>query len=224
MSINRRALGEHGRVRGDEIEASRTRIAEAADEARRRLERDLHDGAQQRFLNVALRLEVVRGLVTGPREARAEIETASAELREAIEELRQLAHGIHPPMLAEIGLRAALSGLARRSDVPFDLRVDAELRLPRSIQAAAYFITAEALANVTKHARARRVTITAERDGEWVCLVVTDDGIGGARLGKGFGLQGMADRAQAAGGYLELESPPGGPTSVAVRLPVAPLP
>ena len=210
------------RVRAAEIEASRTRIAEAADEARRRIERDLHDGAQQRFLIVAMRLEAVRGLVTAPTEAGAAIEAALTELRQAMEELRQLAHGIHPPLLARRGgLRAVLRGLARRSNVAVDVQLDADLHLSPPVQAAAYFIAAEALANVSKHARAKQVTIRAELDGNWVRLDVTDDGIGGATLGKGFGLQGMVDRAEAAGGHLELKSPSGGPTAVAVRLPVA---
>lgn len=114
-----------------------------------------------------------------------------------------------------------MRGLARRSDVAVDVQLDADLHLSPPVQAAAYFIAAEALANASKHARANQVTIRAELDGNWVRLDVTDDGIGGARLGNGFGLQGMVDRAEAAGGHLELKSPSGGPTAVAVRLPVA---
>ena len=218
-----RALRERDleRVRAEEIEASRARIADAADEARRRIERDLHDGAQQRFITVAMRLEAVRRLVTKPTEASGAIEATLTDLREAIDELRQLAHGIHPPLLAQQGLLVILRGLARRSDVAVDLQVDPDLRLPPRVQAAAYFITAEALSNASKHAQANQIGIRAERDGNWMRLVVIDDGIGGARVGKGFGLQSMVDRAEAAGGNLELTSPPGGPTTLTVRLPLA---
>lgn len=209
------------RVRAAEIEASRTRIADAAVEAQRRIERDLHDGAQQRFITVAMRLEGVRDLVTEPTEATAALEAVLTDLRRAIDELRQLAHGIHPPQLAQGELRVVLRGLARRSDVPVDMQVDPNLRLPSRVQAAAYFIISEALTNVSKHARANRVTIRSELERDWVRLVVTDDGVGGATLGKGFGLQGMVDRAEAAGGHLELTSPSGGPTAVTVRLPFA---
>jgi PAS domain S-box-containing protein len=207
------------RLRLGEVEASRARIARAADEARRTIERDLHDGAQQQFVAVAMRLESARRLVE-PADAARLVEGARADLRDAIEELRRLAHGIHPAELSERGLVAALRTLARRLAMPVDLKVDDIGRLPPAIEAAAYFIAAEATANAVKHAHADHVEIALVRTRDAIRMTVTDDGVGGAIFGDGTGLQGLRDRTDAGGGHLTLVSPTGGPTVLMAELPL----
>jgi PAS domain S-box-containing protein len=209
------------RLRVRELEASRARIARAADDARRTIERDLHDGAQQQFVAVALRLETARRLLAAaPDDAARLLGAAHADLREAIAELRRLAHGIHPAELPEKGLVPALRALARRAAVPVEVRAADAGRLQPAVEAAAYYIAAEATANAVKHARARQVQITLARTPQALRLTVTDDGVGGAAVSAGTGLQGLADRADAVGGRLTLASPPGGPTVLTADLPV----
>jgi len=201
------------------IEASRARIVAAADEARRRLERDLHDGAQQRFVIAGLMLERAAARATGT-PAGPLVAEALDQVRQGLAELRELAHGIHPAVLSERGLAAALAGLIARSPLPVELRVSPERAAP-SVEAAIYFTVAEALTNVTKHAHATWASVTVDAtDGALVAEIV-DDGIGGARPTAGSGLCGLADRMEAVGGTLMVESPPGGGTRVRAHAPRA---
>jgi signal transduction histidine kinase len=200
-----------------ELGASRRRIVAAADEARRRIERDLHDGIQQRLVALSFR---ARALLELPADT-PEIAAALCQgLSDASDELREIAHGIHPAILTESGLRPALTALARRSSVPTDLEVRIEERLPPAVEAAAYYIASEALTNVAKHAQARRARVSVRRDGGVLRCEVSDDGRGGADPAAGTGIVGLRDRAEAAGGTLSLASPPGGGTSVTAALPL----
>jgi len=221
LALENERLHAELRARLEDLAESRARIVETADAERRRLERDLHDGAQQQFVAVAVRLESARRLVeASPAEAERTLDVARDELREAIDELRRLARGIHPWTLSRRGLGAALRLLGRHSVVPLDVDVDAELRLPPSIEAAAYFIAVEAVANATKHSRASHISITVHMGDDGLRLFVTDDGVGGAERVERGGIQGIRDRAEAVGGTFSLSSPAGGPTVVEVRLPV----
>jgi PAS domain S-box-containing protein len=208
------------RIRLGEVEESRARIARAAYAARRTIQRDLHDGAQQQFVSVALQLENARGLIEeqSPHASRL-VSTALADLQDAIEELRRLAQGIHPNELSERGLEAALRTLARRSAASVNVRVDRFGRLAPEIESAAYFIAAEATANAVKHASAHQIDIEVTSARDELRITVTDDGAGGASLRKGTGLQGLRDRAEAIGGELAVNSPIGGPTVLAAELP-----
>ena len=220
LALENERLHADLRARLEDLAESRARIVETGDAERRRLERDLHDGAQQRFVAVAVRLESARRLVAGsPAEAEHALDVARTELREAIDELRGLARGIHPWTLSRRGLGAALRALARRSAIPLDVDVDSIPRLPPSVEAAAYFIAAEAVANATKHSQATHISINAHLEENVLRLFVADDGIGGANDKLGTGIQGIRDRAEATGGRLMLSSPAGGPTVIEVRLP-----
>jgi signal transduction histidine kinase len=201
------------------LNASRARIVEAADEARRRIERDLHDGAQQRLVGIALSLRLAAGRAE-PATA-TEIKRCVDELMTALAELRDLARGLHPAVLTEHGLLSALGMLATRSTVPVDLDSDLEGRLPPAHETALYFVAAEALTNVAKHACATTATVTLRRDSQWAEIAVTDDGAGGVHLEHGSGLRGLADRVEALGGRLTVASPPGKGTTVRARLPIA---
>jgi signal transduction histidine kinase len=219
LALENERLHAELRARLEDLAESRARIVETGDAERRRLERDLHDGAQQRFVAVAVRLESARRLVAASPGAEHALDVARTELREAIDELRGLAHGIHPWTLSRRGLGAALRALARRSAIPLDLDVDSMQRVPSSVEAAAYFIAAEAVANATKHSQATHISISAHVEEDVLRLFVADDGIGGADDKRGTGIQGIRDRAEAAGGRLLLSSPAGGPTVIEVRLP-----
>ena len=209
------------RLRLRELEASRARIAQAADDARRAIERDLHDGAQQQFVAVAMRLESARRLLAAaPDDAARLLQAAHADLREAIAELQRLAHGIHPAELPERGLIPALRTLARRAAAPVDVKAPDVGRLPPAIETTAYYIAAEATANAVKHARAHQVEITLARTPQALRLTITDDGVGGAAVSAGTGLQGLHDRADAIGGHITLVSPAGGPTVLTADLPI----
>jgi signal transduction histidine kinase len=205
-----------------EARASRVRLVEAADEARRRLERDLHDGAQQRLLAIGLALQAVRQISPpASPEAGAILADAEAELRNAIGELRELARGIHPAILTERGLGPALEQLAHRLPVPVQLRVDLASRLPAEVETTAYFVAGEALTNVMKHARATQVTLTVGHDAGTLTVGVVDDGVGGASATAGSGLTGLADRIAALNGELVIVSPPAGGTRLTASLPAA---
>jgi PAS domain S-box-containing protein len=208
-------------IRLGEVEESRARIARAAYTARRTIQRDLHDGAQQQFVSVALQLENARGLIEeqSPPVSRL-VAAAQADLQDAIEELRRLAQGIHPPELSERGLEAALRTLAKRSAAPVNVTVERFGRLAPEIESAAYFITAEATANAVKHASANQIDIEVTSARDELRVSVTDDGVGGAALGEGTGLQGLRDRAEAIGGALTVDSPIGGPTVLTADLPL----
>ncbi|MDL4814412.1 sensor histidine kinase [Actinomadura opuntiae] len=208
------------RERTAHLRASRARGVDAAEFERRRIERDLHDGAQQRLLAVAMDIGRARAkLDADPEGARALIEQAHAGTREAITELRDLARGIYPAILTDRGLDPALSGLAGRAPVPVEVDVDLPERPPAAVESIAYFIVAEALANVAKYARATRATVRVAREDRWVVVEVTDNGVGGAEARPGGGLSGLADRAATIDGMLIVDSPPGGPTIVRADLP-----
>ncbi|HEY7255157.1 MAG TPA: PAS domain S-box protein [Solirubrobacterales bacterium] len=203
-----------------ELRESRTRLVEAADEARRRIERDLHDGAQQQLISVAMTLEAAsRQIEESPSEARALLDEAAAELRQATVELRELARGIHPAVLTEGGLDPALRGLASRSKVATTIAAVPERRFPMPVEAAAYFVVAEGLTNVARHAdgASSAEVEVAEADGSLV-VEVSDDGTGGATL-DGSGLRGLSDRVAALGGELEVTSPAGGGTRLRAVIP-----
>ena len=218
------ALREHEIVEAQlaEVRVSRARILEAADRARREIERNLHDGAQQRFVSIALPLRL--WLATHrdlPEDARAELGAVLAELQTGLAELRDLAHGLHPAVLSDRGLEHALSGLANRAAVPVDLRVALPAaRLPISVEAAAYFTVCEALTNVAKYAHASRAWVDVQRLGGHLDVEVGDDGVGGADFDSGSGLQGLRDRVAAVSGTLEMASRPGAGTVLRVRLPI----
>jgi signal transduction histidine kinase len=201
------------------LDESRARIVQAADDARRKIERDLHDGAQQRLVALALLLGVVAR--TADPDTASKVKECATELQTALGELRELARGIHPVVLTERGLEAALRELASRSPVP--VSVDAELdgRLPPAHEAALYFVAAEALTNVAKYARARAARVTLRRDDGSAEIAIADDGIGGAAADAGSGLRGLADRLDALGGRISVESTPGAGTTVRAAVPVA---
>ena len=194
--------------REEELRASRARIVVAADEARRRLERDLHDGAQNSLLALGLELKVIQAeLERDPQTAATRLAEAREELQRATAELRELARGIHPAVLAELGLVPALRTLVRRSPVPVELRYDDEQRLPQPVEATAYFLAAEALTNVVRYANATCAEIAVELSDGTLAVTIRDDGAGGAVAGGG--LRGMEDRLAAVGGRLEVHSPAG---------------
>ncbi|WP_245667042.1 sensor histidine kinase [Actinomadura latina] len=208
------------RRRTEHLRASRARGVDAAEFERRRIERDLHDGAQQRLLAVAMDIGRARAkLDADPEGARALIEQAHAGTKEAISELRDLARGIYPAILTDRGLDPALSGLAGRAPVPVEVDVDLPERPPAAVESIAYFIVAESLANVAKYARATEVSVRVAREDRWVVVEVIDNGVGGAAARPGGGLSGLADRAATIDGMLIVDSPPGGPTIVRADLP-----
>jgi PAS domain S-box-containing protein len=209
------------RIRLGEVEKSRARIARAEDAARRTIQRDLHDGAQQQFVSVALQLENARSLIKeqSPQASRL-VAAAQADLQDAIEELRRLAQGIHPAELSRRGLAAALRTLAKRSAASINVTVERFGRLAPEIESAAYFITAEATANAVKHASASQIDIAVTRARDELRVTVTDDGAGGASFRAGTGLQGLRDRAEAIGGNVTVDSPTGGPTVLTADLPL----
>ncbi|MEV0582207.1 sensor domain-containing protein [Nonomuraea sp. NPDC050310] len=204
----------------ERLRASRARGVDAAEAERRRIERDLHDGAQQRLLAVAVDLGRARAkLDTDPDAARELIVQAHDGTKAAIAELRNLARGIHPAILTERGLDAALSALAARAPVPVDVGVELRARPPAAVESIAYFTVAEALANLAKHAAATEASVRVHGDGSAVFVEVWDNGLGGATVHPGGGLAGLADRAATIDGLLVLHSPVGGPTLVRAELP-----
>jgi signal transduction histidine kinase len=204
-----------------ELAASRARIVTAADSERRRIERDLHDGVQQRLVALVLDLRAIEAELPPDRaDAREQLGRTADGLASALVELRELSRGIHPAILSEGGLAPALKGLARRSSVPAELDADVSTRLPGPVEVAAYYLVSEALTNTAKHAKASIVQIGAHlRDGR-LRLSVRDDGVGGADRGSGSGLAGLTDRVEALGGTLTITSPPGGGTTLIAELPL----
>jgi PAS domain S-box-containing protein len=217
------ALREHVIVEAQlaEVRASRARILEAADRARREIERNLHDGAQQRFVSVALQLQLCLAAHRELAEdARMELNGVLADLRTGLAELRDLAQGLHPAVLSDRGLEHALASLCSRASVPVALRVTLPpQRLAISVEAAAYFTVCEALTNVAKYARARRAWVNVELRDADLDVEVGDDGVGGADMSSGTGLQGLRDRIAAVNGTLDIDSRPGTGTVLRARLP-----
>jgi signal transduction histidine kinase len=202
------------------LAASRARIVEAGDAERRRLERNLHDGAQQRLVTLAIQLRLIESaLERDPAAARRQIEQASGELREALDELRELARGIHPAVLTERGLEPAVTALAGRSPVPVEVVAVPEERLPPAVEAAAYYIIAEAITNVAKYAGASHAAVRVGQVGDHTLVEVSDDGVGGADPAAGSGLRGIADRVEALNGRLRVSSPHGGGTTITAEIP-----
>jgi PAS domain S-box-containing protein len=208
-------------ARLEELAASRARIVTAGDVERRRLERNLHDGAQQRLVTLSLSLRLALEKLDGDRGAARELLVgATDELNVALEELRELARGLHPAVLTEHGLRVAVESLASRVQVPVEIVETPAERLAEPIEAAAYYLIAEALTNVTKHAQADTVRVRVARTADGIVVVVSDDGVGGADAASGSGLRGLADRVEALGGRLELTSIIGHGTTLRAELPV----
>ncbi len=203
----------------EDLQNSRQRLVTSQDNERRRLERNLHDGAQQSLVSVALQLQLASAQ-TDPEAHAAGLAAASQQLRTAISELRELAHGIHPAILTERGLAPAIGSLATRCPIPVEVDGALTRRLPATIEATLYFVVAEALTNVVKYAHAKRVTLTLRDNGNAVEITVADDGVGGADLKKGTGITGLTDRLAVLHGELSLDSPPGAGTRLICRVPV----
>jgi signal transduction histidine kinase len=202
------------------LTASRARVVAAADAARRRIERDLHDGAQQRLVSLGLQLRMAQAAPPGSGQLVQWLGGVAAEVAEVREELREIARGLHPAILAEGGLRPAVKALARRSAVPVELDVKVEGRLSEPVELAAYYVVAEALTNTAKHAHASVAEVQVAISRGVLHVRVRDDGRGGAEFGLGSGLVGIKDRAEALGGRISLRSPPGAGTAVDIALPL----
>jgi signal transduction histidine kinase len=201
--------------------ASRARIVNAGDEARRRIERDLHDGTQQRLVSIGLELKAIQARPPGELpELRAELQVVADALEAVLDEVRDISRGLHPATLSHAGLASALKGLARRAAVPVELDVAVEGELPQSTQIAAYYVVSEALTNIAKHAHASVATVDITTSGGQLCVSVRDDGVGGAVPSPGSGLVGLEDRVEALGGRFGLESPPGAGTTIVIELPL----
>ena len=205
-----------------DLAASRARVVAASDETRRRIERDLHDGAQQRLVSLALELRTVAAAMPDDDELRVRVEHTANGLTGVLDDLREIAQGIHPAILARGGLGPALRTLARRSAVPVELDMRVDRRLPEWVEVAAYYVLSEALTNAAKHANASVVHAEVEVDESVLELAIRDDGAGGADPSRGSGLIGLGDRVQALGGSLELASPVGLGTSLLIRIPLKP--
>jgi signal transduction histidine kinase len=205
----------------EELRASRSRLVQAGDAERRRLERNLHDGAQQRLvsLSLALRLALAK-LHDQPHEAETLLRNAAEELSLALGELRELARGIHPAILTDRGLAAALEAVAARAPVPVELEALPDDRLPGPVEAAAFYVVAESLTNVAKYAHASAAKVRVDATNGVAVVEVSDDGVGGADPGRGSGLRGLADRVEALDGRLEVESSPGHGTQVRAVIPL----
>ncbi|HZM78085.1 MAG TPA: sensor histidine kinase, partial [Candidatus Limnocylindrales bacterium] len=209
------------------LSQSRAEVVGAADAERRRIERDLHDGAQQRLVSLAMNLGLARAELfhvdtVDAGAVRRVIEHAHDEAKQALAELRELVRGLHPAVLHERGLDAALSGIAARSPVPAQLTVELPVRPSPTVEAVAYFVVTEALSNVAKHARAGSVRISVRGSEASLRIEIRDDGVGGANPSSGTGLRGLAQRVSSVDGTWHVSSPPGGPTVITVELPVEP--
>jgi signal transduction histidine kinase len=222
--VARGLLGKPERVeleeRVSDLESRRTAAVDSAEAERRRIERDLHDGAQQRLIAVAMDLGRARTqLDQDPNRAADLVAGAHDEVKAAIKELRDLVRGFHPVILEDRGLDAALSAVVARSPVPVSLKVSVQPRPDPAVESAAYFIVSEALTNVARHARASRASVEIARRGDRLTIVVADDGVGGADPDNGTGLAGLRDRVSALGGWMQVVSPLGGPTTLLVEVP-----
>ena len=206
----------------EQLAASRVRIVEASDAERRRIERNLHDGAQQRLVSLALSLRMAEAKVGDDAEVRRLLSQASEELASTLAELREIARGIHPAVLTDRGLAPAMEALAARAPIPVDVVVEPLGPLPEAVEATAYYVVAEALTNVARYAKANAASVTVTGPEGRLCVEVRDDGVGGADIDLGSGLRGLADRVEAVGGTLEVESRAGDGTVVAATIPVAP--
>jgi signal transduction histidine kinase len=218
LGPSRTAELEH---RVEQLSKTRAGVVDAADAERRRLERDLHDGTQQRLVSLAINLGMARTQVGTAEEARQAIADAHEEAKSALAELRDLIRGLHPAVLEDRGLDAALSGVTARMPIPVRLTVDLPRRPAPVIEAVAYFVVSEGLANIVKHAQASQAEVVVSRAGDRLHIIVSDDGVGGADQSRGTGLTGLAKRAASVDGTFEIVSPSGGPTLLTVDLPCA---
>jgi signal transduction histidine kinase len=205
----------------ERLAQTRAGVVDAADAERRRLERDLHDGTQQRLVSLAMRLGMARAERPDAAQAQQIIAEAHEEAKAALLELRHLVRGLHPAVLEDRGLDAALSGVAARLPIPVRLTVDVSRRPPPTIEAVAYFVVSEGLTNITKHAQASQAEVFVQRTNDRLHIIVSDDGVGGADSARGTGLAGLAKRAASVDGTFDITSPPGGPTLLTVDLPCA---
>lgn len=223
MTIENGRLHRQVHAQLAEVSASRERLVQAADAERRRVERDLHDGAQQQLIGVGMALETARLEVPDTHPAAALLDDASGQLRHSIDELRALARGLRPAMLAERGLPTALAELRRRARVPATLDVAGVPRLATDVETTAYFVVSEALQNAVRHAPGAPVHIRVTFEHDELVVRVHDDGPGGADVHRGSGLRGLSDRVTVIGGVLRVQSPPGGGTTVEARIPARPV-
>ena len=210
---------EELQVRVEQLTETRAGAVDAADAERRRLERDLHDGTQQRLVSLAMRLGMARADPRGAEQSQLVIADAHEEAKAALAELRNLIRGLHPPVLEDRGLDAALSGVAARMPIPVKVTVDVPRRPSATIEAVAYFVVSEGLTNISRHAQASQAEVFVQRAADRLHVIVSDDGVGGADPAHGTGLAGLAKRAQSVDGRFELASPAGGPTLLTVDLP-----
>jgi signal transduction histidine kinase len=199
-----------------EVRASRARIVEAADAERRRIERDLHDGAQQRLLALATRLQTAKATAQGAGDL---VDEATTELEAAVSEVRELARGLHPQILTDLGLGPALEALAERAAIPVEVRAP-DRRYPVAVETAAYFLVSEALTNVARHAEATGAVVTVSHQDDRLTVEIADDGSGGADVRRGTGLRGLVDRVAASGGSLTIDSQLGKGTAVRAAFPL----
>jgi signal transduction histidine kinase len=219
IAIEKSQLSVELRARVEELRGSRARIVEAGQRERQRLERNLHDSAQHRLTALSLQLSLLQEQLAGDRSAAVQLERARREIDTSLEELREIAHGIHPAVVSGHGLAVALEQLAARAPVPVRLGVEIEGRLPEEVEVAAYYVISESLANIGKHAQAASAAVEVARGNGQVSVEVVDDGIGGADTEGGSGLRGLADRVEALGGQFHVWSPCGGGTRVKAEIP-----
>jgi signal transduction histidine kinase len=202
------------------VDRAAARLVAAADGERRRLERDLHDGAQQRLVSLSVRLRLLAGHLTPGSEAERILTDARNELAATLQELRDLARGIHPAILSDRGLPAALEALAARAPLPVELLVELDRRPPEPVEVAAYYLVSEALTNILKHSDATSASVSVTRRNAELVVDVSDDGAGGADRDTGSGLRGLTDRIEALRGQLEVSSPPGAGTTLRAEIPL----
>jgi signal transduction histidine kinase len=222
IALENAQLHAEQRAHLEELRGSRARIVEAGRKERQRLERNLHDGAQQRLIALSLELSLLEKKLAGDADARARLTSARREIGAALEELREVARGLHPAVVSGHGLAVALEQLVANAAVPVRLTVSIGSRLPEALEVAAYYLVSESLANMGKYAEASSVTVAVTRTAKAVVIEIVDDGIGGADEERGSGLRGLADRVEALGGRLRVWSPIGGGTRIRAEMPCAP--
>jgi signal transduction histidine kinase len=221
MAVENGRLQADLRARLEELRGSRARVIDAGHKERQRLERNLHDGAQQRLIALSLELSLLEQRLEGDSDATTRLDRAKREIALSLEELRDVARGIHPAVLSGHGLQVALESIAARASVPVRLTVELEGRVQERLEVVAYYVVSESLTNIAKHARATRATVDVGREDGQVVVEVVDDGIGGADTERGSGLRGLADRVEAVGGRLLVWTPRGGGTRVKAEIPCA---
>jgi signal transduction histidine kinase len=218
MALENGQLQAELKARLEELEGSRARVIEAGRAERKRLERNLHDGTQQRLIVVSMELAALERRLDDP-DARARVQRARGEVTASLGELREVASGLYPAVLSLHGLPAALTSLARRAAVPVKVELRLDTRLPEAIEVVVYYVVSESLANIGKHAHATSATVAVALDAGYVSMEINDDGVGGADLNRGSGLRGLADRLDSVGGELRVDASPAGGTRVRAIMP-----